>query len=137
MSNLTDFCGLWKRTAKSGTVYFTGKLNGNDIVRFLNTKQNAAKNRPYINVYRRDGDERIDIGRLWYHKAENGKQAYMSGKIADTDVVAFVNKLAAPENRQPAIRVYVRSEDPAPAPAPEKPKKGKKAAAPDDGDMPF
>lgn len=136
MSKLTDFCGLWKRTGKNGNTYFTGKVNGTEIIGFINNKQNDAGNRPYIRLYKKE-DIKQDVGALWYHKRQTGKQAYMSGKIGETDVVAFVNKNATEENRQPAIRVYINAEEPQqPEKAPEK--KAKAAPKADNtGDLPF
>lgn len=130
MSKLTDFCGLWKRTGKNGNTYFTGKVNGTDIIGFINNKQNDAGNRPYIRLYKKE-DIKQDVGALWYHKRQNGKQAYMSGKIGDTEVVAFVNKKATEENRQPSIRVYINTEEP------QQPEKKAAPKADDNGDLPF
>lgn len=45
------------------------------------------------------------IGALWKKKSRKG-EVYFTGQVGDTKVVAFINRKADDENRQPSISIY-------------------------------
>lgn len=97
---------MWKRKAKSGMVYFTGKYNEGEIRGFYNTKKKNP-NEPDLRIYSvgKDGDLNEEIISLWCNAKEN-KKKYLSGKLGDKRVVGFFNDKATEENKQPYFSVY-------------------------------
>lgn len=47
---------LWVNVSKNGKKYLTGKINGNRVVGFINTKATPGGKIPYFNVYESDSE---------------------------------------------------------------------------------
>lgn len=100
---------LWKKTSKSGGVYFSGYITaGKRNVRgFYNTNKKNMKE-PDLRIYEVDNNGQSmknPVLSLWCHASKNGKK-YLTGKLDDKKVVAFINEKASEDNKQPYLNVY-------------------------------
>lgn len=85
---------LWKNKSKNGKVYFSGKRddNGGELTAFFVTNKKNP-NEPDIRVYDQipNGDLSKDpYISMWCNLSKSGKK-YLTGKIGDKRIVAFVN----------------------------------------------
>ena len=101
---------LWKNVKKEGEkteTYFTGKgLTGKGFIGYwVSYKQNPKE--PDMRIYERnsDGSKGNVFLSLWGKVAKNGNK-YLSGKLNDRWVIAFIDKDANEENKHPYIKVY-------------------------------
>lgn len=58
-SELIELCALWQKEDKNGNTYFTGSLNGLDVVVFHNGKK-TSDNQPDFRVYLKKKQKRED-----------------------------------------------------------------------------
>ena len=126
---------LWRNTAKTGTVYFSGKVNGKDAVGFY-TKTNNAK-APVMKLYESSDDPKADrkeIAAFWLNNSRDGMKHYLSGTVDGQRVVGFINDKATEENKQPYLRFYAsKKRDEAPEAAQQKIEEPEAAGS----DLPF
>lgn len=108
-----DIFALWKRTSKNGDTYFSGKTskdNGEMQLRgFFNTNKKNPKE-PDLRVYVVTSKGELSkepLISMWCNVSKNSKK-YLTGKIEDKRVVAFINDKA--NEKQPYVVAYY-SED--------------------------
>ena len=107
-STLNELFAMWKQKSKAGKSYFTGKDSGVQLKGFYNTKKENPKE-PDLKIYKVDDNGELckDVFlALWCNATESGKK-YLSGKLKDERVVAFINEKATEDNKQPYLRVYL------------------------------
>lgn len=127
---------LWRNKSKAGNLYFSGKVNGKDVIGYY-TKTNNAK-RPALKLYESSdtpSKDKKEIAAFWLNTTKDGQRNYLSGTVEGVRVVGFINDSATDENKQPYIRFYVspRRDDPAEANGQQRIE-----AKPDEnGDLPF
>lgn len=111
-TTLEQVFAMWKQTAKSGKSYFTGKYKGDELRGFYNSNKKNP-NEPDVKIYTvKDGElSKEPILVLWCNATDSGKK-YLSGKIADSRVVGFINEKANAENKQPYFSVYYSEDKP-------------------------
>ena len=51
-----EFFSLWVNVSKNGKKYLTGKIDGNRVVGFINSKATPGGKIPYFNVYESDSE---------------------------------------------------------------------------------
>ena len=100
-----EVLSLWKNSKKEGEktqTYFTGK---GFIAYWVSYKQNPKE--PDMRIYHKnhDGTPGEVYLSLWGKVAKNGNK-YLSGKLNDRWVIAFIDKEANDENKHPYIKVY-------------------------------
>lgn len=110
-STLKQLFAMWKETSKEGKAYFTGKDSGIQLKGFYNTKKKNPKE-PDVRIYKTDAEGKLEKDvflSLWCNATEKGKK-YLTGKLANERVVAFINEKATKENKQPYFTVYLSDE---------------------------
>lgn len=102
---------LWKRKAKSGKSFFTGKAGELKLTGFYNTEKKNLKE-PDIRIYTVDKEGNLskeEYVSLWCNSSKNGKK-YLTGKFDGQRLVGFINEKATEENKQPYVSVYFSEE---------------------------
>lgn len=108
---MTPVFALWKKTAKDGKPYFTGKTElGQDLTAFFNGNKKNPKE-PDLRVYTRDAEGNLSKEpyiSMWCNVSKSQRK-YLSGKIGDKRVVGFINDNAG--GKRPYISVYLSEDD--------------------------
>lgn len=107
---MTNIFALWKKEAKKGSTYFSGKTEDGEWLRgFFNTNKKNPKE-PDLRVYTVDSDGELSKEpyiSMWCNASKSGKK-YLTGKLGDKRVVGFINDSG--NDKRPYVSVYY-SED--------------------------
>lgn len=110
-STLQELFAMWKQNSKAGKPYFTGKDSNVELKGFYNTEKKNPKE-PDLKIYTLDDKKELNKEPylvLWCNATEKGVK-YLTGKLNDKRVVAFINDKATDDNKQPYLKVYLSKE---------------------------
>ena len=122
---MVEVFALWKKKAKSGADYFTGRsVEGINLRGFFNTNKKNPKE-PDLRVYTvyKDGElSEKPIISMWCNVSKN-QNKFLTGVINEKRVVGFIRK--TDNDKAPYVTVYF-SDDKQPEQPAEEPKKATK-----------